>query len=96
MTRPTIGLLLTLALGLFVVALVSDAQPPGRVYRIGYISTGSPAADTLVAALREGLRAHGYIEGQNLAIASRYTGGVPERLADLVAELVHLPMNLSH
>jgi hypothetical protein len=77
MTRCTIGLLVTLAFRLFVVALASDAQPPGRVHRIGYISTGSPAADTLVAALREGLRAHGYIEGQNLAIESRYTEGVP-------------------
>jgi putative ABC transport system substrate-binding protein len=94
MTRRTIGLLVTLAFRLFVVALASDAQPPGRVHRIGYVSTGSPAADPLVAALRAGLRAHGYIEGQNLAIESRYTEGVPERLANLVTELVRLPVDI--
>jgi hypothetical protein len=37
MMRPTIGLLLTLALSLLVVPLAPEAQPPTRVPRIGVL-----------------------------------------------------------
>src|SRR2546430_1393198 len=45
MPRRTIGLLITLAFGLLVAPLVADAQPVGKVYRIGYLALGvSPTA----------------------------------------------------
>jgi len=40
------------------------------------------------------LRALGYVEGQNLAIAYRYAEGKVERLPELAAELVHLPVDV--
>src|SRR6185436_14612141 len=43
-----------------------------------------PAVD----ALRRGLRELGWIEGHNLAIEYRWAEGRPERLPQLVAELV--------
>jgi putative ABC transport system substrate-binding protein len=42
----------------------------------------------------EGLRAHGYIPGQNLVIECRYTEGREERAASLAAELVSLKVDL--
>jgi putative ABC transport system substrate-binding protein len=42
--------------------------------------------------LRQGLRELGYIEGQNILIEYRYTGGNSDRLRELAAELAHLPV----
>jgi putative ABC transport system substrate-binding protein len=40
------------------------------------------------------LRAHGYIEGQNIAIEVRYAEGNPELLTGLAIELVRLPVDI--
>jgi putative ABC transport system substrate-binding protein len=42
----------------------------------------------------EGLRALGYIEGQNLNIERRYAAGHLERLPDLAAELARMPVDV--
>jgi hypothetical protein len=48
MTRPIIGLLLTLALRLLVAPLAVDAQQPTNVPRIGMVSgSGDPGAWTI-------------------------------------------------
>ncbi len=56
---------------------------------IGFLR-GSTAegSELLVAALRQGLRESGYVEGQNVAIEYRWGDGHPERLAALAADLV--------
>ena len=74
--------------------LAAEAQPAGRVWRIGYLSPG-PATDqsnpaSPISALRRRLRELGYVEGQNLVIESRYAEGAGARLSSLAAELVHL------
>lgn len=38
MTRRTIGLIVTLGLGLLVASFASDARQLGKVYRIGILS----------------------------------------------------------
>jgi hypothetical protein len=43
MTRRTIGLLVTLALGLLVAPLAAEAQRVDKVSRIGFLVPGSPA-----------------------------------------------------
>jgi putative tryptophan/tyrosine transport system substrate-binding protein len=90
----TIGLLLTLALAILVVPLTAEAQQPTNVYRIGWLSPGFPRPDhdPPVDAFRQGLREFGYGEGQNLVIAYRGAEGRIERLPDLAAELVQLPV----
>jgi putative ABC transport system substrate-binding protein len=74
------------------VARIADGHTQGRLIRIGYLANLSPAATPdLFAALRDGLREHGYIEGQNLAIESRWAADMRESLA---AELVALKVDV--
>ena len=87
-TRPvTTLLLLLLAAPLGMAA----AQPPQKVPRVGYLKGGSPS-DPLrqrwLEAFRQGLRELGYVEGQNIAIESRWTEGKDDRLPALAADLV--------
>ena len=91
-----VGCLVTLILSLFVVPLVTDAQPAGHVRRIGWLSPGFPRPDRdpPVDAFRQGLRDLGYVEGQNLVIVYRGAEGQDERLPALAAELVGLPVEV--
>jgi putative tryptophan/tyrosine transport system substrate-binding protein len=56
---------------------------------IGYLQSAAPGYFAqFVAAVRQGLRETGYIEGQNVAIEYRSAEGHYERLPALVAELI--------
>ena len=56
---------------------------------IGFMSGRAPETDGhLVAAVRDGLREQGFIEGQNLALEFRWARGDYDRLPALAAELV--------
>jgi putative tryptophan/tyrosine transport system substrate-binding protein len=56
---------------------------------VGILSSASLSAFTdLLGAFRQGLKETGYIEGQNVAIESRWAEGHFERLPELAAELV--------
>lgn len=93
MPRRFIGLLITLALGFPITPLTAEAPQATTVYRIGRLSPGSPVLVAhLWEAFRQGLRELGYVEGHNLVIEERYAEGTPERLRDLAAELVRLPV----
>jgi len=68
-------------------------QQRSSKYGIGVLTAGgkqNPGVDAFV----EGLRALGYIEGQNLIIERRYASGHLERLPDLAAELVRMPVDV--
>jgi putative ABC transport system substrate-binding protein len=69
------------------------AQPPGKVYRIGYLSTAPPRAPQWDALL-DGLRERGYIEGRNLVFERRFSEGNAERFPEFAAELVQLRVDL--
>ena len=64
-----------------------------RTYRIGVLAAGATQPLNLVF-LTDGLRALGYVEGQNLVIERRYAGGHLERLPNLAAELVAMPVDV--
>jgi putative ABC transport system substrate-binding protein len=83
-------LLLTAAPG------VSGAQQTGKGWRIGYLSFTSDTESyrPWLAALRDGLRSLGYVEGENLLIESRYAAGDVTRLSTLATELVGLNVDL--
>jgi hypothetical protein len=65
MTRRLIRLLITLALGVLVAPLATEAQPPGKVTRIGILAAPSDAPERgrNLAAFRQGLRDLGWVEG---------------------------------
>ncbi len=94
MRLGSLGLLVTLSLGILLVPLAADAQQAGKVPRIGVLSGLSPEGGSYIYPLREGLREFGYVEGQNIAIEWRWAHGRTERLADLAAELVRLKVDV--
>ena len=75
--------------------LVSFAQQHGKVWRIGLLGVADAAsyADR-VEGLRTGLRALGYVEGQNIAIEFRWADGNSERLTANAAELARQKVDL--
>jgi putative ABC transport system substrate-binding protein len=79
---------------LLAAPLVAQAQPAGKVWRIGVLSSGSPSATAIarIDAFKRGLRELGYVEGRNLVIESRWGEGKYETLPGLAAELVRLKM----
>jgi putative ABC transport system substrate-binding protein len=65
------------------------AQQQPRMLRIGILLFNSPQVDSIVP-LVEGLKALGYVNGQNAVFEYRYAEGKAERLPELAAELVRL------
>jgi putative ABC transport system substrate-binding protein len=66
-------------------------QPAGKVPKIGVMRSSSATAYMRqYEAFSQGLRALGYIEGQNIAIERRFADGRLERLPALAAELATL------
>jgi putative ABC transport system substrate-binding protein len=65
------------------------------VPRIGYLGQNTADANRhLIAAFRQELREHGWVEGQNIVVEARYADGKIERLPALVAELIHLKVDI--
>jgi putative ABC transport system substrate-binding protein len=96
MWYSTVGCIVTLTLSLLAAPLTVEAQQATHVYRIGLLSGLFPSSvpNSRVEAFRQGLRELGYVEGQNLVIESCYAEGRAERLPDLAAELVRLPVDV--
>jgi putative ABC transport system substrate-binding protein len=91
----TVGLMATLALVLLVAPLVAEAQPAGKVYRIGYMSIPSrESAESLLSVFAQALRARGLVEGENLRIEWRWAEGQLERLPVFAQDLVQRQVDL--
>jgi ABC-type uncharacterized transport system substrate-binding protein len=95
MKKATFLSILSIA-GLLAGGVIAEAQQPPKIPRIGYISgTGTPAdPGPYVEALRQGLRALGYIDGKNFVIEYRGAEGKSHLVAKLVAELVQLKVDV--
>jgi len=84
-----------LAISILTSIQLAHAQKPAKVPRIGMLFTGTaspPSART--EAFRKGLRDLGYIEGKNIILEWRFAEGKLDRLPDLAAELVRLPVDI--
>ena len=85
--------ILALTLTVSVPPLAVNAQHGDKVWRIGYLS-GLPRESPRAVPFHEGLRELGYLEGRNIVLEWRYSGGRAERFADLAAELVRLKVDV--
>jgi putative ABC transport system substrate-binding protein len=84
-----------LATVFLITASLGEAQQPGKVYRLGYLSNTDAAGEsTRSEAIRLALRKLGYIEGQNIATEYRYTQGKVDRASELANELVRLKLDI--
>src|ERR1051325_6474665 len=91
LTADLFGCLLSLCLLLITLASSASAQQPVKLFRIGYLTVGSPATTSArYAAFRQGLRELGYMEGKNISIEYRYSEKQIEQLPNMAAELVRL------
>ena len=80
---------------LIITPLTAASQQPGKVYRLGYLSTPTrQSVERVVEALLRKLRELGWVEGQNLIIEYRWAEGNVERLPELAAELVRLKVDI--
>jgi putative tryptophan/tyrosine transport system substrate-binding protein len=80
---------------LLTVAVVTEAQQPKKLPRIGYLSNLDPIRLSAPSeAIRLALRERGYIEGQNIAFEYRSAKGKLDRLPELAAELVRLKVDI--
>ena len=75
----------------FAAPVVAEAQPVGKVYRIGYLTvpsreTAGRVANTFQLALRD----LGWIADQNVVVDYRFADSNLDRLPDLAADLARL------
>jgi putative ABC transport system substrate-binding protein len=92
-----------LAVALFALALLAaplavEGQQPTRLVQIGVLSNGFPSSSPQYLrprfdAFLEGLRALGYVDGQNIVIHWRFTSGRDDQLAGVADELVRLKVD---
>jgi putative tryptophan/tyrosine transport system substrate-binding protein len=75
-----------------ILPLAARAQRSERIRRIGVIMGGTeendPESQARITAFKEGLAALGWTEGRNIRIDYRFGGGDPDRIGNIVAELV--------
>jgi putative ABC transport system substrate-binding protein len=90
------------SLGLIGLGLLAGCRIPvgpsaqrSGPYRVGCLESATPpSAGGSLEAFRQGLREHGYVEGQQVILEVRYSEGRDERLPELAAELVHLHVDV--
>ena len=77
------------AAALLAAPLTPFAQKQSRVWRIGFLSNGTPSsAKFQLDAFLRGLNELGYVEGRNVVIESRWAEGNLDRLPALAAEVL--------
>ena len=87
-------------LGLLAAPLAAEAQPAGKVYRIGWLHTGRPPdfgppnPRTNLGAFRQSLFELGYVEGRTFVIEGRFADAKVDRLPALAADLVALQVEV--
>jgi putative ABC transport system substrate-binding protein len=73
----------------------AEAQPAGKIPRIGVLLAASPGDTVQVReAFQLGLRGLGYVEGRNITIEYRFAEGRVDRFADFASELVRLRVDV--
>jgi ABC-type uncharacterized transport system substrate-binding protein len=75
--------------------LATRAQQVGSTIRVGLLWPGdAPPVSPRIESFRQGLRALGFVDGQNIAIELRYAQRGPQQLPELAAELISLKVDV--
>jgi putative tryptophan/tyrosine transport system substrate-binding protein len=84
------------AIVLAMMTFVSPAaaQQASKVYRIGFLSAGTPPESSNIQAFRQTMQGAGYVEGKNIAFEFRWAEGKPDQVQMLAAELLALPVDV--
>jgi len=86
---------LALSAMLFALCGSVDAQQPVKIFRIGFIDSGTAAGSAVLwEAFRQELSKLGWIEGKNITVGYRFAEGKSDRLPELAADLVRLKVDL--
>src|SRR6266545_3506239 len=96
MTVIRAALAAVLAATLLAAPLAAEAQPPGKLPRIGLLDYSTPDHARLAwwdGFLRQ-MGELGYVEGQTVAFERRWARGEIKRLSGLTAELVALNVDI--
>src|SRR6202171_6046397 len=88
------GFIRGVAAGLFVAPLVTRAQTPKTVRRIGYLSYATRLTPAELQERNAPLRELGWVEGQNLTVERRYANGRVELVTHFAEELVRLKVEI--
>jgi ABC-type uncharacterized transport system substrate-binding protein len=82
---------------LLAAPLAAEAQPAGKVWRIGWLGISPPTSlpvKRVSEAFLQGLRDHGFVEGQNVIIERRYSEGREDSHTAFVAEFIQMKVDL--
>jgi putative tryptophan/tyrosine transport system substrate-binding protein len=71
-----------------LAALAQQGEPMRRIGVLMNLSESDPEGQSRMAAVRDGLRKRGWIEGRNLQVESRWGAGDPQRIRAYATELV--------
>src|SRR5215471_21273005 len=94
MARKTVIVVWLIALALAPFHL-ANGQQPKKIPLIGLVSTvSSSSIAARMEGFRRGLRELGYVEGKNIFIEHRSAEGKPDRVRELVAELMRLKLDV--
>ena len=75
--------------------LAARGQQPTKPARLGYIWIGPKDSEHSTRdGLRQGLRDLGYMEGRDYVLEERYAESQPDRLPDIIAEMLQLKVAL--
>jgi putative tryptophan/tyrosine transport system substrate-binding protein len=93
---------ITLLGGAAIWPVAARAQQAGKVNRVGLIFTTSPVSEMagpdpihpVARSFVQGLRALGYVEGQNLVLEHRSAEGKFERFPEIIRELVSIKVDV--
>ena len=82
--------------GAAIWPFVARAQQSRHLPIVGLLWHAGSAEEEAVylGAVRQGLRDHGYVEGQNVTLENRFPSEIPERFVSLATELAALNVNV--
>jgi putative tryptophan/tyrosine transport system substrate-binding protein len=83
-------LLFAIGAAALATPLAALAQQQSKVWRIGYLTSADPAATPhFLDAFRDGMRKHGYVEGKNFVMLSRWATGTAEKFDAVALDIIN-------